>query len=381
MSTSLDSSSKVTSGASFTAEASGKCFKSRFFEDYVPGTQILHNVPRTVTQGDVALYMATTGSRFALHCNDMLARAIGYRQAPLDDILTFHMVFGRTVPDISLNAVANLGYARVVFGVPVYPGDTVRASSEVIGVKENSNGKTGTVYVHSTGINQHGETVLDYIRWVMMRKKDPASPPPEPVIPDALPPSVPMADLRIPDGLDFTAWTPEITGSDSFFEDYAVGECIHHLDGQTIEDAEHQMATRLYQNNARVHFNHHMEKEGRFGRRIVYGGYIISLARAISCNGLANAFRVAAINGGRHSAPSFAGDTIYAWSEILEKHDLDEQAGESAQHIGAMRVRTLASKDQSQADFPDAAGGNLPANIVLDLDYTVLIPKRGAVAG
>ena len=371
------SSGGVTAGASFTAEASDKCFKSRFFEDYVLGEQILHNVPRTVTKGDVALYTALTGSRFALHCNDILARAIGYPQAPLDDILTFHMVFGRTVPDISLNAVANLGYAQVVFGVPVYPGDTLSASSQVIGVKENSNGKTGTVYVHSTGVNQHGETVLDYIRWVMMRKKDPASPPPEPLVPDTLLPCVPVPDLRIPDGLDFAAWKPEITGSDSFFEDYAVGERIHHLDGQTIEEAEHQMATRLYQNNARVHFNQHVEKEGRFGRRIIYGGYIISLARAISCNGLANAFRVAAINGGRHSAPSFAGDTIYAWSQILEKHDLDAVTGDQSPQMGAMRIRTLASKDQSQADFPDAAA--LPPHIVLDLDYTVLIPRRSAV--
>ncbi len=370
------SSNRVMAGASFTAEAGDKCFKSRFFEDYAVDEPILHPVPRTVTRGDVALYTATTGSRFALHCNDHLAQAVGYPQAPLDDILTFHMVFGRTVPDISLNAVANLGYARVVFGVPVYPGDTLSASSKVIGVKENSNRKTGTVYVHSTGINQHGQIVLDYIRWVMMRKKDPASPAPQPVVPENLPPSVPIADLQIPQGLNFAAWKPEITGSDAFFEDYAIGERIHHLDGQTIEEAEHQMATRLYQNNARVHFNQHVEKEGRFGRRIIYGGYIISLARAISCNGLANAFRVAAINAGRHSAPSFAGDTIYAWSEILEKHDLALEAGDCAQQMGAMRIRTLASKDHAQADFPDAAG--LPPHIVLDLDYTVLIPKRGA---
>ncbi|MEI2828072.1 MAG: hypothetical protein V9F04_17930, partial [Dermatophilaceae bacterium] len=51
-----------------------------------------------------------------------------------------HVVFGKTVPDVSLNAVANLGYAAGVFGAPVYPGDTLTTTSEVIGLKENSNG-------------------------------------------------------------------------------------------------------------------------------------------------------------------------------------------------------------------------------------------------
>jgi 2-methylfumaryl-CoA hydratase len=70
----------------------------------------------------------------------------------------------------------------------------------------------------------------------------------------------------------------------------------------TIEESEHMMATRLYQNTARVHFNQQAEKAGRFGRRLIYGGHIISLARSLSFNGLANAFSIAAINGGRHVA-------------------------------------------------------------------------------
>jgi len=355
----------------FTEEATAKCFKSRYFEDYAVDDVIVHSVPRTITQGDAAVYMATTGARFALHSSDEYARKLGYPEAPLDDVLAFHMVFGRTVPDLSLNAIANLGYAGVKFGVPVYAGDTVNAKSTVVGVKENSNGKTGTVYVHSTGWNQKGEVVLDYYRWLMMRKKDETSPAPAPQLPKNLPDHVPVNELIIPENIDLTGWDPEVTGSDAYFEDYEVGEKIHHLDGQTIEDAEHQMATRLYQNNARVHFNHDVEKNGRFGRRIVYGGYIISLARAISCNGLANAFRVAAIHAGRHSAPSFAGNTIYAWSEILEKAEIPGR-----NDIGALRVRTLASKDSSQAVYPEKSAKDFPENIVLDLDYTVLIPRR-----
>ena len=81
-------------------------------------------------------------------------------------------------------------------------------------------------------------------------------------------------------------------------------------------------ATRLYQNTARIHFDLFAAKQGRFGRRLIYGGHVISLARALSFNGLANAFHVAAINGGRHVAPLFAGGTVYAWSEVLAKAEL-----------------------------------------------------------
>ena len=132
------------------------------------------------------------------------------------------------------------------------------------------------------------------------------------------------------------------------------------------------MAARLYQNTARVHFNQHVEREGRFGRRIIYGGYIISLARALSFNGLANALSIAAINGGRHTAPTFAGDTIYAWSEILASLEIPGR-----DDVGALRIRTVAAKDRSCADFPyqDAAGAYDPS-VVLDFDYTVLMPRR-----
>jgi 2-methylfumaryl-CoA hydratase len=352
-----------------------KSAKGNFFEDFSVGQEIVHATPRTVTRGDVALFIALTGSRFVLHSSDEFAKSIGYREAPVDDMLTFHLVLGKTVPDISLNAIANLGYAGCRFGTPVYAGDTIRSRSTVVGLKENSDRKTGIVYVRSTGTNQHGEVVLDYFRWVMVRKRDPHAPTPETVIPE-LPESVAVEDLVVPEGLDLSRYDAALAGSPSLWDDYAVGERIDHLDGMTFEEAEHMMATRLYQNTARVHFNQHVEKEGRFGRRIVYGGHIISLARAHTFNGLANAFRIAAINGGRHTAPSFGGDTIYAWSEILERMEIPGRAD-----VGALRLRTVATKDQGCAEFPykeEGEAGKLvyhPA-VVLDLDYTVLSPRR-----
>ncbi|WP_422004891.1 MaoC family dehydratase [Pyruvatibacter mobilis] len=343
-----------------------KSTSGNFLEDFAPGQVLTHATPRTVTQGDVALYTALYGSRFALQSSAEFARRCGLHGAPVDDWLVFHLVFGKTVPDISLNAVANLGYADGRFGVPVYPGDTLRAVSDVIGIKENSNGKTGVVYVRTRGLNQNGQEVLSYVRWVMVRKRDAAS-----VIEGHVPPELP--DHVPADALDAVA-VPKMTGFDFAasgepycWDEYAVGETIDHMDGMTVEEAEHQLATRLYQNTARVHFNQHTEGAGRFGRRLIYGGHVISLARALSFNGLANAVKVVGLNGGRHVAPLFAGDTVYAWSEVLDKAALPGR-----EDAGLLRLRMIATKDLPCADhpLPDETQG-----VILDLDMWVAVPR------
>ena len=342
-----------------------------YFEDFALGRVLVHATPRTITSGDAALYTALHGGRFAVQSSDAFARTIGYPRMPLDDLLVFHIVFGKTVPDISLNAVANLGYADCRFLAPVFAGDTLSATSEVIGLKENSNGKTGVVYVRSTGVNQDGVTVLEYVRWVMVNKRDPSSPAPAPHVPD-LPGSVDAADLggAVP-ALNISGYDTALSGAPHRWSDYQAGEKIDHVDGMTIEEAEHQIATRLYQNTAKVHFNQHTQGAGRFGRRLIYGGHVISLARSLSFNGLANAFHVAAINGGRHVAPCFAGDTVYAWSEVLETTEIDGRSD-----VAALRLRTIATKDRAGADFPFKADEkSYEDGVILDLDYWALLPK------
>jgi len=341
-----------------------------FFEDFRLGLVIRHATPRTVTTGDVALYNGLFGARFAVQSSDAFAQELGYPRSPLDDLLVFHTVFGKTVPDISLNAVANLGYADCRFLKAVYPGDTLNAVSEVIGLKENSNRKTGIVYVRSRGFDQHGEAVLDYVRWVMVRKRDEAAPAPSEQVPE-LPKSVDVAKLGTAcPPLDATAYDTVLSGSPHRFGDYKTGERIDHIDGITVEEAEHMIATRLYQNTARVHFNQYSEGKRRFGRRLIYGGHAISLARALSFNGLGNAFHVAAINGGRHVTPLFAGCTVFAWSEVLDRAELPGRTD-----VGALRLRTIATKDRPCADFPFKSGDDYDPAVILDLDYWVLMPK------
>ena len=347
----------------------GKANPGNFFEDFRIGQVIQHATPRTLTVGDVALYTALYGPRFAVQSSDAFAQAIGYPLAPIDDLLVFHVVFGKTVPDISLNAVANLGYADCRFLAAVYPDDTLSAASEVIGLRENSSRKTGVVYVRSTGTNQDGTKVLEYVRWVMVHKRDEAAPAPGDHVPQ-LPKSVETSALGSAcPAIDIKAYDTALAGSQARWGDYAIGEKIDHVDGITVEEAEHQLATRLYQNTARVHFNLFTEAQGRFGRRLIYGGHVISLARALSFNGLANAFHIAAINGGRHVAPLFAGLTVFAWSEVLDKATLPER-----DDVGALRLRTIATRDQPCAGFPLRAGDKDDPAVILDLDYWVLLP-------
>ncbi len=346
-------------------DAATKTNPGNFFEDFTLGQRIDHATPRTVTAGDRALYGALYPTRFALPSSDEFAAACGLSPAPVEELIGFHIAFGKTVPDISLNAVANLGYAECRFRRPVRPGDTLRSSSEVIGLKENSNGRTGVVWVRSTATDQHGRTAIDWARWVMVRKRDESAPAPDTVVPE-LAAFVEPADLIVPDGLDLTAYDAVAAGSPFRFDDYEVGEKIDHVDGVTLSEAEHMMATRLWQNTAKVHFNTEARDDGR---RLIYGGHVISMARALSFNGLANAQLIAAINAGAHTNPAFADDTVYAWSEVLDKAELD------APGVGALRLRLVATKGRDESMTLKGDDGKYLPHVLLDLDLWVLCPR------
>jgi len=345
-----------------------KINQGRFFEDFSIGDHLVHPLPRTVSDGDVSLYIALTGSRYALHSSDDFARDVGYVRRPIDDLLTFHIAFAKSVIDVSLNAIANLGYAEVIFPHPVYVGDTVSLSSEIIGLKENSSGKSGIVYVHSIAHNQQGEMILSLKRWVMVKKRTTEISGINQV-PEMLQ-TVPMdLPIQIP---PIAAIDTKQSGSEWFWEDYSAGERLDHPEGFTIDSSEHTLATNLYQNNAKLHFDHHMMQQGPMKQRLVYGGHIISLCRSIAFNGLGNAMWVYGINSGSHANPTFAGDTIYCYTMVKDviEHERKE--------IGLLRLQSIGLKNITPLEVEshlDDNGKYLP-QVVLDIDYTVIIPKR-----
>ena len=334
----------------------------RFFEDYSIGQVIDHACPRTLGSGERALYHALYPSRHALYSSDLFAQSCGLKLSPIDDLIVFHIVFGKSVPDVSINAVANLGYAETRWLAAVYPGDTLRSRSTVIGLKQNSSGKTGVIWVKTEGFNQENTMVISFIRWVMVRKKGPMDVSFKITVPK-LKNVLSASELSIPESLTFDSYNKVLSGSSYFLNDYQIGEIIDHADGVTVTESEHVMATRLWQNTAKVHFDTTARSDGR---RLIYGGHVISMARALSFNGLANMQIIAAINGGSHANPCFAGDTIYAWSEVLDT------AQTRISSIGAIRLRLVATKgavgllrDENNKYYDD---------VFLDLDYWAFVP-------
>ena len=143
-----------------------------------------------------------------------------------------------------------------------------------------------------------------------------------------------------------------------------VGEVIDHVDGVTIEEAEHMIATRLWQNTAKVHFDTTARPDGS---RLIYGGHVISMARTLSFNGLANAQMIVGLNGGAHANPCLSGMTIRAWSEVLDK------AETTAPGVGAIRLRLVATKGGDTFTLRGEDGKYLP-HVLRDLDYWALMP-------
>jgi 2-methylfumaryl-CoA hydratase len=349
----------------------------RFFEDFRPGELLRHPTPRTLHGGDLALYIGLTGDCRPLSSSTDFAHALGFAREVVHDLLAFHVVFGKSVGQVSANAVANLGYADVRFLGAVYPGDTLHATSEVIGVREASSKRAGIVYVTTRGFKQR-EEVLRFTRWVLVDKRDPSAPAPPEQVP-ALPPAVPAAELSAPRELNLDRFEDVMwaTGGTGLWEDYQVGQRILHPGGMTIDESDHGIATRLYQNTARVHFDARRMQGSPLGRRLVYGGHVISVAYGLAHAGLENVIGMAAWNGGVHVNPTVAGDTIYAWSEVLERAEVPGHA-----RLGALRLRLVAVKNADPEVEPitrklaQNGGHAYDPRVVLDLDWWGLIPRR-----
>jgi len=351
-----------------------KVSTGRYFEDFGIGQHLVHAVPRTLHGGDISTYISLTGDRHPLAASTELARSLGYQREVMPDLLVFHIVFGKSVPDISHNATANLGYADVRFLRPVYPGDTLVAESEIIGLREVSSGDAGVVYVRTRGVNQKGQEVLSFVRWVMVPKRDLAAargvnqvpPLPTVVTPDRLPVPEVMNLQRFAD-LQW-AFPPG-----DYWDNYEIGERLDHPDAMIVDEADHVQATRLYHNTAQVHFDQIAMAKSRFGKRLVYGGHVISIAMALSQNGLGTALRIAAWNGGAHVGPTYGGDTLRAFSEVVEKAELPTRTD-----IGALRIRLSAVKNIGAEELPNVApllSGTKEPRLVLELDFWALLPR------
>lgn len=353
--------------------------KGHFLEDFDrmgAGHIIVHPNPMQIDAGVVAGHKILAGQGFAVFNSPAMNGALDADGAYLDHedrlvdpILVFQTVFGKTVPDISLNAVANLGYEQGRFIAPVFIGDTIRAQSEVLAVKENSNGKTGIVAVRTTGFDQSGDEILQYTRWVMVNKQDHAStingfgeiPKGDSV--------VAPEDITVAIGLKPESYSTVLSGSPFIWEDLEAGQIIEGDQATRIQPSQHQDFTRLFDNVAKVHFA---------GPEIVYGGFAISLARSLTARTLGNAFQIVAINGGQHINPLSAGNLFEARAEIVETREV-----EGNDTVGLVRLRFQAARDLPRDESFNWDGSRVkeasdPAQ-VLNFDVWATMPREAAL--
>jgi len=293
--------------------------RGHFLEDFIPGDVYRHKGGKTVTEGLFALFTDFSMTTNPLSKNARYARAYGFDGLVVPPGLVMLVVFSQSVEDVSENARANLEYIDMRFGVPVYLGDTLEAETRVLGVKgSSSNPMLGVVHVQTTGRNQRGEVVLTFQRKVQVWKRDQ----------DAKLHDGDAAPERVETSLALPAYDParayrdlaHLTNDDSYLEDFTPGDVIEHSRGRVVT-TDHVMLTGILDNTSQVHCNLWMVSQDpeRFvgGQLIVFGGIPFNLCLGISSADVGdNSLGDIRYATGRHTAPIFAGDTVFASTEI-----------------------------------------------------------------
>ena len=155
----------------------------RHLDDFVPGAIYAHPWEVTVDDGMIALFAASFQDATPTYASRVAARALGLRDRPVHPLLLLNLGLSFSVHDVSEQAVAHLAYIDVRFPNACHAGDTVRASSRVLGVKPVSSGDKGVVHVRTDLVNQDDELMCTFERKALVRagkvESRPADPPHE----------------------------------------------------------------------------------------------------------------------------------------------------------------------------------------------------------
>jgi 2-methylfumaryl-CoA hydratase len=354
-----------------------------FLEDFRPGQVFRHKGGKTITSGLFATFTEFSMTTNPLAKNARYARAYGYRDMPCPPGLTMLVAFSQTVEDVSENARANLEYIDMRFGAPLYVGDTVEVETRVIGVRASSSRpELGVVHVQSTARKNLGEreeaVVATWQRKVQVYKLDPAAD---------------LCEGEIePERVDCELWLPphdrardykalaHLSSPDSYFEDFEPGTRIEHSRGRTMTD-EHLHLTAVLDNTSQVHCNQYMidlEPERYVGGKlIIFGGIPFVLCLGLSCPDVGdNALGDVVYATGRHTAPLFAGDTVFAATEILGRRDLPGRPD-----LGLLETRLLGHKFERAPGHRSAeAPEGWKKTKIFELDRTLAVKRRSHYA-
>jgi acyl dehydratase len=144
----------------------------RVFEDFEVGDIYEHPLGRTVTQADNIWFSCVTMNTNPIHFDAEYASHTEFKRPLVNSCFTLALVTGQSVIDLTMNAVANLGWDDVRLPNPLFEGDTVYARSEVLETRASkSRPNVGLVKVKTTGVNQDGTCVIEFTRTFMIWKR------------------------------------------------------------------------------------------------------------------------------------------------------------------------------------------------------------------
>jgi 2-methylfumaryl-CoA hydratase len=255
----------------------------RLLEDFEEGATYPHPWEVTLDGGQIALFQASFLDSTPTYASATFAQALGFRDRPVHPLLLLNLGLSFSVHDVSEQAIAHLAYVDVRFPNPAYPGDTVFASSKVLGKKLASSGDKGVVHVRTVLENQDGVPVCTFERKALVRAGGPLADRPKDPIAYAQPD---LGDVpRLPEPLRQRVQAPSRKGGFAgYFEDFAEGDVLCHYNGKTVGDTEHMQLTLMMRNSHPIHFDEGYCKEGNSfaGTRVVYGGLVFGFVASLA---------------------------------------------------------------------------------------------------
>jgi 2-methylfumaryl-CoA hydratase len=355
----------------------------RLLDDFRVGEVYCHPWEVTLDRGMLAMFAGSFLDPNPLYSSRRFARDLGFRDRVVSPMVLLNLALSFTVHDVSEQTIAHLAYLDLKFPNAAYAGDTIRARSQVLGVRASeSKPDRGIVHVRTTAVNQDGAPLVTFERKTLI-------------------PIGTLAGRAHPEGHEFAA--PHETGNLAgeagelpgelvlginipkwqgrplgLFEDYEPGDLLLHDAGRTVGESEHMQLTLLSRNSHPLHCDEVYSRANSFaGTRVVCGGLVFAWAVSLASRDTsANALWEFGFDRGVHPQPVLAGDTLYAASFVAEKHDFNEHAGIVKFHLVAVKNSTPAALIESGLDLID---GSFEQK-VFEIDRSVLLPRRSTVA-
>lgn len=331
----------------------------RHYDDFVPGALYAHPWEVTIDEGMLALFAASFQDAVPTYASKRAAIGLGLRDRPVHPLLLLNLGLSFSVHDVSEQAIAHLAYIDVRFPNACFVGDTVEATSRVIGMRPVSTGDKGVVHVRTEVRNQDGDVVCSFERKALVRAGKLADRPKDlaPSVFEEVPfeerPRAPKVLLgEIPPPLSLGAFP-------TFWDDFEVGDVYAHEVGRTVSEAEHMQLTTLLRNSHPMHVDERYCQKSSFAKtRVVFGGLVLAWTLALTSRDVAgNAVWELGLDDGAHSSGVLAGDTLYAASRVVAK----EPRGKGA---GSVTLRVVGLR-------------NTPARVLLERGADLFAPELG----